>query len=338
MQPDKVSLIVPIYNVAPYLPRCLDSLDAQTYENLEILLVDDCSTDGGDVIAKEYAQQRPQRFRFIRRAENGGLSAARNTALEYADGEWLAFADSDDWLDPEYISAMHEVAVRDGADIVMSSWYHYFPDTGQLAVISPFLDLTTKSSQGEKVAYSEPSATARLFRRSLFDESGLRFPTNVRRAAEQGIIIPLLTRTDKISILDRPLYYYYQRKNSNSKQYGRGVDVSFFPITVRNVEENACAGFESELEYRAIADILYGMVMIMVRSGRPRREIVREVDRFVKEHPNWKKNPYLPRMPRAKRIFAAFAGMKFTLALRLFVFAWDVLGKKIRIWCGRSRA
>ena len=100
---EKVSVIVPIYNVEKYLRRCVDSLVRQVHKNIEILLIDDCSTDESSVIAREYAAKYPQLCHYIQRDENGGLSAARNTGIEASTGKWLAFVDSDDWVTEDYV-------------------------------------------------------------------------------------------------------------------------------------------------------------------------------------------------------------------------------------------
>ena len=94
-----ISVIVPVYNVAAWLPRCVDSILAQTYENLEILLVDDGSTDGSGNICEEYAK-KDTRIRVLHK-ENGGLSSARNAGLDAAAGAYIGFVDSDDWIAPE---------------------------------------------------------------------------------------------------------------------------------------------------------------------------------------------------------------------------------------------
>ena len=321
-----VSVIVPIYNVEPYLRRCLDSLAAQTYQNLQIIMVDDCSTDHGPQIAQEYVDQDPERFILIRREKNGGLSAARNTGMDAATGAWLAFVDSDDWVTEDYISSMYEVAQADEADIVMSELYYYYSEQ-HCVIAHPFANLTTQSSHKEKVALSRPYAVTRLFRRDFVSEAGLRFPTNVWRAAEQGMIIPLLTKTDHISILPKAMYYYYQRSDSNSNKNFKGVDVSFYPISEDNVERNAAPGFEQELEFRAISELLYGMPMIMVRSGRTKKELSQHIDWFKEKYPNWKRNTYLPRMAKAKYVFAHFAANKQFGMLKLLICLWDLKKK-----------
>ncbi len=320
---EKVSIIVPIYNVEPYLKRCVDSLVRQEYKNIEILLIDDCSTDNSAVIAKKYAKDYPQKCRFIQREKNGGLSAARNTGIEASTGEWIAFVDSDDWVAEDYISVMYDVALKDKSDIVMSSIYYYYSNNNYKEM-SPFADLTTESTQKEKVALCRPYAVTRLFRKSFLLDTGLEFPTNVWRAAEQGLIIPLLTRTSKISIIHKPMYYYYQRMDSNSNKNFKNVDVSFYPQSCKNVDDNSAFGYKEELEFRAIIDLMYGMIMIMVRSGRSNLEICKEIDSFKKCYPNWSQNIYLSKVGKGKRIFIELARKKKIMILRILIWGWDM--------------
>ena len=108
----KVSVIVPIYNVEKYLKECVDSILKQSYKNIEVLLIDDCGTDNSGEIAKNYEKQ-DKRCIYIRREKNGGLSAARNTGIKNATGEYLAFIDSDDWVDKDFIRNMLEGIVND---------------------------------------------------------------------------------------------------------------------------------------------------------------------------------------------------------------------------------
>ena len=116
----KITVIVPVYNVEKYLPECLDSLAGQTYKNLQVLVVNDGSTDSSPQIIEDYVRRFPDRFAQLNKP-NGGLSDARNFAIGKAEGEWIAFLDSDDWADPEYYAKMAEVMVR-GADVVVQRY------------------------------------------------------------------------------------------------------------------------------------------------------------------------------------------------------------------------
>ena len=322
---EKVSVIVPIYNVESYLRRCLDSLARQKHQNIEIIMVDDCSSDGSSDIAKEYAEKYPQ-FILVQREKNGGLAAARNSGLERVSGDWIAFVDSDDWVTDDYISAMYECAKRDNADIVMSSVYYAYSDDSYKEM-SPFADLTTESSHKEKVALCRSYAPTRLYKRIFIDTTKIVFPTDIRRSEDIPTVIPWLTRTEHISILPRPLYFYFQRASSLSNSNNKNSDVSFFPKAIRRMEELSDPGFEKELEFRAISDLMYGMVRIMLESGRPRREVIEQIKEFNKEHPRGKENPYRSRLSGGKRIFIFFAEKRCYMILKMFIWIWNIRQK-----------
>lgn len=119
-----ISVIVPVYNVEPYLKKCLDSIVNQTYRNLEILLVDDGSTDKSGEICDRFAEV-DRRIRVFH-TENRGLSCARNTGLDHAAGEWIGFVDSDDWIEPDMYETLLKRAEATGADIVeCGSFWEY---------------------------------------------------------------------------------------------------------------------------------------------------------------------------------------------------------------------
>ena len=123
MQP-VLSLVVPVYNVAPFLVQCLESLAAGDSPDTEIILVDDGSTDDCPAILARFAAQYP-RMRVVRR-ENGGLSAARNTGLEHASGEYVAFADSDDYIEPDYYTRLLALARNRDLDLVHGNGFYHF--------------------------------------------------------------------------------------------------------------------------------------------------------------------------------------------------------------------
>ena len=125
-----ISIIVPVYKVEPYLRKCVDSILAQTYKNLEIILVDDGSPDNCPALCAQYAKEDP-RVRVIHK-ENGGVSTARNAGLDAATGEYVTFVDSDDWIDPDmYVSMMTRIREY-GCDAVLCDCLKEYPDRSAL--------------------------------------------------------------------------------------------------------------------------------------------------------------------------------------------------------------
>lgn len=117
-----LTLVVPIYNKEQYLPRCMDALLAQTCGAYEILLIDDGSADGSGAICDTYAAANPERIRVIHK-ENGGLSAARNTGIEAARGDWVSFPDPDDWVEPDYVQTFLELLAQCPADLICTGFW-----------------------------------------------------------------------------------------------------------------------------------------------------------------------------------------------------------------------
>ena len=136
-----VSVIIPVFNTAAYLRRCLDSVLEGDFRDIEVICVDDCSTDASPDILDGYSARDP-RVRIIRFNENRRVSAARNAAISAARGEYLYFLDSDDWLDPGYLGAMYSKAVETGQDVVVRRAERRVSQRGDgaVAVLSHRLD------------------------------------------------------------------------------------------------------------------------------------------------------------------------------------------------------
>lgn len=171
-----ISLIVPIYNVENYLRMCLDSIANQTYSNIEVLLVNDGSPDGSGVICQEFVA-KDSRFRYIEKA-NGGLSDARNVGIVRAQGEFLSFVDSDDWIEPTYVEDLYRAALLNDAEVVVSN-YQEFHQERNVYLIHLFEDYYETHYSGEELIQQLPLLERRdlsfitswgiLFARRLFD-------------------------------------------------------------------------------------------------------------------------------------------------------------------------
>ncbi len=314
---EKVSIIISVYNVENYLRRCIDSLLAQSYQNIEILMIDDCSSDNSGNIAKEYSQKYPDRCVYIKQAQNKGAASARNTGIEKSQGEWLSFVDSDDWVHQDFIKEMLEAAINTQADFVVCDLFYSY-NNGTHKEANTLSTLTAVSSHKDKVAFLRNHACTRLIRKSFFIQSGLRFPEDIRRGEDIAVMVPLMTKTNKIGILNKALYYYYQRENSVSNK-NTDIDLSFYPKVIALIRENSDNGFETELEYHYIQELMYGMNMLMIKDHRTTKEIKKNIKDFTRQYPNWKNNPYLKNCNRFKRLFIKAAGSCRIGLMRLMV-------------------
>ena len=161
----KLSIVVPVYKAENTLRKCLDSLQDQSFEDFEVILVNDGSPDGSQRIIEEYAALAPERFRFLV-TENGGQGRARNMAIDIARGEWLGFVDSDDWVSPDMFAHMLSAAESEGADLVVCDQLRCMPD-GSTERMHCW-------KEGKRLA-SAGSVTDTLVRREILGDS-IRFP------------------------------------------------------------------------------------------------------------------------------------------------------------------
>ncbi len=213
-----ISVIVPVYNAEKYLRRCVDSILAQTFTDFELLLIDDGSKDKSGEICDEYAR-KDNRVKVFHK-ENGGASAARNLGLDHANGYYVAFVDSDDYLSTEYLHSFYNIIyVKDRVDLIIQSPIY----TYQNGIIKT-KKITNRVYDGENMLkdfindgnldFTEPHS--KLFRLSLIKENNIHFNEKVI-IGEDGIFIAHFLRFCKFIDLSEDVGYYYV-KSGNSIQ------------------------------------------------------------------------------------------------------------------------
>lgn len=211
MNNELISIIVPIYNVEKYLRECIDSILIQTYENLEIILVDDGSPDNSGKICDEYLK-KDTRIKVFHKP-NGGLSDARNYGIKQANGKYIQFTDSDDFLDKDMIKTLYMDIKENNSDVSICSFYalknevKYTDATFEKKIF--YRDEAIKVNLLDKEIRNY--AWNKLYRKTIFDR--VQYPKG--RLFEDILTLPrIFMQSSKISIIDIPLYYYRQRSDS----------------------------------------------------------------------------------------------------------------------------
>ncbi len=225
----KISVVIPAYNADAFIGRCVESALQQTLDGVEVICVDDCSTDRTRVILGSF---RDPRLKVLAFPENRGVSAARNAGLDAASGEYVYFLDSDDWIDPDYLKAMYRMARETGEDIVINSNYiEEFPDSGKRAFSSRFGFIGESPDRYPAALVQNkfpPVVWARLYRRAFLEENDLRFPPAfVHNGTEDLYFAGLAGSYFREGFIFRgPYYHYLQRPGSLLHQ----KDISYYNI------------------------------------------------------------------------------------------------------------
>ncbi|MDE6639168.1 MAG: glycosyltransferase [Acetatifactor sp.] len=211
---EKISVVIPVYKVEAYLAECLDSVISQTYRDMEIILVDDASPDGCGSICDRYAE-KDSRIRVIHRSRNGGLAAARNTGIETATGEYLFFADSDDWLAEDTLQCLLENMKAYEADCCAGACVTVLQNEDGTLDYRPREHVPdhceTAHDAMKRLLMRESSACNRLYRREAFQS--IRFPEG-RINEDEPAVLRLYAQMERIVFLDRDTYFYRKRANS----------------------------------------------------------------------------------------------------------------------------
>lgn len=217
MKDDKlVSIIIPVYNIEEYIDRCMNSVLNQTYHNLEILLIDDGSTDLSGEKCK-YWTKKDNRVKYFHK-KNGGLSDARNYALDRVTGKYVTFIDGDDFVAKDFIEIMHRLLVDNKSDISVCINTLYY-DNDKLSHVylkhnGKFIETKDKFSMLEEMLYQkkfDTNACIKMFKTKLFKE--IRFPEG-KLYEDLDTIYKVFLKADKITYINKELYYYYQRSSS----------------------------------------------------------------------------------------------------------------------------
>lgn len=208
-----ISVIVPVYKVENYLPKCIESILNQTYDNFELVLVDDGSPDNCGNICEEYAK-KDNRIKVIHK-KNGGLSDARNVGIEKATGKYITCIDSDDYVDKEYLNNFYKILENQECDLIITGIIDYY-DNGQKveATYSDEFEVLNKETIYKRMLLQDGmdvNATAKLYKKEIFDN--IKYPVG-ELYEDIKIIYDIVDKADTIVFSKYKGYFYLQREDS----------------------------------------------------------------------------------------------------------------------------
>jgi glycosyltransferase involved in cell wall biosynthesis len=254
---DKISIIIPVYNVEPYIRKCLDSVVNQTYQNLEIICINDGSTDDSGKICDEYAA-KDSRIRVFHK-KNGGLSSALNVGLKNFTGDYLGFVDSDDWAESDMFEILHKSLKSSGAHISVAG---YFKDTDTESIPMSNKERISDGIINTRNMLLYPLkrdyymgfcgyAWNKLFLADIVRESGLLFENDIKYGMDVLFYTTIVLAGGCVGVYaDKLLYHYYQRSNAISKLKSFNIKIDILTVYKR-VEKLLIDGGYSDISYWA---------------------------------------------------------------------------------------
>lgn len=313
--PSKISIIIPVYNVEQYLAKCLDSVVCQTYENIEIIVVNDGSKDNSAQIITDYARKYPDKIKSYHK-ENGGLSDARNFGIDRATGDYIGFVDSDDYIAPKMYEDMVGLAEKYEAEMVICNIQkvdqngRIIQKLTQVPHMPEKIDLEKNFSVFSDISYF---ACNKLFRKELFN--GKRFKRNVHFEDIQ-LIPQLLLMCKTVAQTQNFHYQYLERSDSITKTHTeKGLDIFKAIADVEDFfSKTAYAGRVKELKNFQIFEGVYSFIAylafvkdddVFYRMCENLEQFIRKRDIKLKNILNYNRfgKNYLLSLPLKKSIF-----------------------------------
>lgn len=311
---DFISVIIPCYNAANYIERCLDALQKQNFRDFNVILVDDCSTDNTVDVIELYAKTSSLKITLLRNEENAGPGVSRNRAIAFSNAEYVCFCDSDDWYDSDYLEQMVNAAQGKTADMVLCNSRKVIAN-GSIDIVL-LKDLPADPSPRQVLALGVDSLCNIMVRRSIADEVPL---PHLRNGEDMAVIPLMIMRCSKFGIVDKCIYNYLCRPGSLSLSTRADV-VSALEHSFAYIITNQVPGFELEIEFIGIKNLVYGGLLNHFKCQKNSLPASQLLDRFEQRYPQWKYNAYCKTLPLFKRIFLFFAGIRWFAPLKLLCY------------------
>ncbi len=287
----KVSVIVPVYNVEKYLKRCINSILNQTLQDIEIIFVDDGSTDSSKIIIEEKLNLYREKIKYYYK-ENGGLSSARNYGIPYARGEYIAFLDSDDYIEPTMYEEMYNVAKKENSDMVECDFIWEYPDKQKYDCGQIYNDKKEALEKARVVAWNK------LIKREILEKEKIEFPFGLRYE-DVEFFYKLVPSLNKISFVKKFFIHYVQRDNSIvNTQNSKTMDI--FKVLDNVIEyykkNNYYQEYKEQLEYTYTRLLLCSSLKRMCKidnKDERKRALDETWNNLNTKFPDWKKNKLL---------------------------------------------
>ena len=299
-----VSIVVPVYKVEAYLDQCVQSIRNQTWKELEIILVDDGSPDQCGKMCEEY-KELDQRIKVIHKP-NGGQGDARNEGAKAAEGEYLLFVDSDDYIAGDLVEKVVRAAKETDSDIVLFDYYYVENGEKEHRSYDIPSGRALSLADEKRLLLAPPASWIKLFRREFYRKTGIAFPVGIYYE-DLATTPQLLLEAQRIVYLKEPLYYYVNRMGSimGSRDYERNCRdiVKVLHDVIRYYKaKGAYDRYREELEYLAFVNVYFEPSKRMALYKADTRYLLKLQRYIFRNFPEFQKNPYVQEMSWKDRL------------------------------------
>ena len=286
----RFSVVIPVYNCSKTIVRALESITNQNFNDYEVILINDCSSDNSLSIIRSFCETHPK-VRYYTNEENCGPAESRNRGIGAANGQYICFLDSDDFFSDSYFQTLDSIIESEAPDTIYIGYNHLFENISRSV---------SNANYPDKDSFIAGASSA-LWRFVVKSEIIRKFSLPNIRNAEDIAVIPLLINSSrKISYCPSTLYNYIHSNSSLSSIHSPDVSTNFiksFNYTLTNIDKPYSPG----IEFHGIKTILYGAILNALKAGIPKKTIYNIIDDFESMFSNWNRNRFIKTLPISKK-------------------------------------
>ena len=308
----KLSIIVPVYGVEKYIDKCLNSLVKQSLKEIEIIVVNDGTKDNSQKIIDKYVKKYPDKIKsYIK--ENGGQGSARNYGLEKANGEYIGYVDSDDFVEKDMYKKLYNKAKENNYDIVVCGNYNVSEDY-QNKNIDTFIN--NYNTDLENIFFGKMAVWNKIYKRDILIKNKLEFKEKVWYE-DLAFTLKAIMNSNTFAFIDEPLYDYLIREGStmNNSNVQRNLEIlDAFNDILSYIQHNKKEEYFSKIEFLAIDHIYISAIVRVLKAeadDKVKRETINKlIDYMNKKFPNYKNNKYINTLSKNRKIIYKLINIK----------------------------
>ena len=308
----KLSIIVPVYGVEKYIDKCLNSLVKQSLKEIEIIVVNDGTKDNSQKIIDKYVKKYPDKIKsYIK--ENGGQGSARNYGLEKANGEYIGYVDSDDFVEKDMYKKLYNKAKENNYDIVVCGNYNVSEDY-QNKNIDTFIN--NYNTDLENIFFGKMAVWNKIYKRDILIKNKLEFKEKVWYE-DLAFTLKAIMNSNTFAFIDEPLYDYLIREEStmNNSNVQRNLEIlDAFNDILSYIQHNKKEEYFSKIEFLAIDHIYISAIVRVLKAeadDKVKRETINKlIDYMNKKFPNYKNNKYINTLSKNRKIIYKLINIK----------------------------
>lgn len=308
----KLSIIVPVYGVEKYIDKCLDSLVKQSLKEIEIIVVNDGTKDNSQKIIDKYVKKYPEKIKsYIK--ENGGQGSARNYGLEKANGEYIGYVDSDDFIEKDMYKKLYNKAKEDNYDIVVCGNYNVSEDY-KTKNIDTFIN--NYNTDLENIIFGKMAVWNKIYKKEILVENKLKFKEKVWYE-DLAFTLKAIINSNSFAFINEPLYDYLIREGStmNNSNVQRNLEIlDAFNDILSYIQHNKKEEYFNKIEFLAIDHIYISAIVRVLKADSDKnikKETIEKLINYMnKNFPNYKSNKYINTLSKNRKIIYKLINIK----------------------------